>query len=268
MQSLTIGDMMRIPLVAGNWKMYTTRREAVDLISVLRREIPTPRQVEVAVFPPFTALADVGRALQGTEVQLGAQDMFWEVEGPFTGEVAPRMLIDVGCRYVIVGHSERRRHFAETDAVVARKVQAGLAHHLVPIVCVGEHLEEREAGKTHHIVSHQVRAVLAELSPEKMRQVVIAYEPIWAIGTGRSARGDDANQVIGGIRRAIAERFPEAASQVRILYGGSVTPESIGEFTHQPEIDGALVGGASLDAAKFAAIVRAVGASSNEAGTR
>ncbi len=252
---------MRTPLVAGNWKMYTTTTRAVELVSTLRRNLPSGDHAEVAVCPPFTVLAEVGRALQGSGIQLGAQDVFWEAEGAFTGEISPPMLVDVGCRYVIVGHSERRRYFGETDETVARKIRAVIAHQMSAIVCVGEHLHEREAGDTNQVVSRQVDAAIAELRLEDLRQVVIAYEPIWAIGTGRSARGDDANLVIRHIRGIIASRFPAAGSQMRILYGGSVTPESIGEFSRQPEIDGALVGGASLDAAKFAAIVQLVGRS-------
>lgn len=251
-------EMARTPLVAGNWKMHKTVGEALELVAALRQGIPPSERVEVAICPPFTALADVGRAVRGSAVQLGAQDLFWEAEGAFTGEISPRMLVDVGCRYVIVGHSERRQHFGETDEVVARKVQAAFAHQLTPIACVGEHLRERDAGETDLVVSRQLSAVIAELRAEDVRQLVIAYEPIWAIGTGRSARGVEANRVIGVIRRVVADQFAAVASYVRILYGGSVTPQTIGEFSQQPEIDGALVGGASLDAAKFLAIVREV----------
>lgn len=251
-------EVTRRSLVAGNWKMHTTIGEALELATALRQGVSPSEQVEVAICPPFTALADVGRAVRGSALQLGAQDVFWETEGAFTGEISPRMLVDVGCRYVIVGHSERRRHFGETDEIVARKVRTAFAHQLIPIACVGEHLHERDAGETDRVVSRQVSAIIAELRAEEVRQLVIAYEPIWAIGTGRAARGEDANRVIGGIRGVVLGPFPAEASQVRILYGGSVTPQSIGEFSQQPEIDGALVGGASLDHAKFLAIVREV----------
>lgn len=252
--------MARTPLIAGNWKMYKTIGEALDLVSTLRQQMPQmpPDGVEVALCPPFTALADVGKALRGTQIRLGAQDMFWVAEGAFTGEISPRMLLDAGCHYVILGHSERRQHFGETDEVVARKVQTAFAHRLVPIACVGERLQERDAGETERIVVRQVTAVTAELTSQQLHELVIAYEPVWAIGTGRSASGAEANRVIGLIRGTLAERSPAAAAQTRILYGGSVTPQNIGEFSGQPEIDGALVGGASLEAAKFTAIVREV----------
>lgn len=238
--------------------MYTTTKVAVDLVSALRRAVPEAEHAEVAVCPPFTVLADVGRVLRGSPIQLGAQDVYWEREGAYTGEISPQMLVDLGCRYVIVGHSERRRYFGETDETVARKIQAVLGYQMSPIVCVGEHLHEREGGETNEVVGRQIGAAIAELRLEDLRKVVVAYEPIWAIGTGRSARGEDANGVIAHIRGIIAARFPTAAPHIRILYGGSVTPNSIVEFSRQPEIDGALVGGASLDAAKFAAIVQAV----------
>lgn len=251
-------EVTRRSLVAGNWKMHTTIGEALELATALRQGVSPSEQVEVAICPPFTALADVGRAIRGSALALGAQDVFWEAEGAFTGEISHRMLVDVGCRYVIVGHSERRRYFGETDEIVGRKVRTAFAHQLIPIACVGEHLHERDAGETDRVVSRQVSAIIAELRAEEVRQLVIAYEPIWAIGTGRAARGEDANRVIGGIRGVVLGPFPAEASHVRILYGGSVTPQSIGEFSQQPEIDGALVGGASLDPAKFMAIVREV----------
>ncbi len=250
--------MPRTPLVAGNWKMHKSVGEALELVHALRRELP-PGRVEVAICPPFTALFEVGKALQGSPLRLGAQDMFWEAEGAFTGEISPRMLTDVGCHYVILGHSERRQHFGETDDVVAQKVRSAFTHRLVPIACVGERLHERDAGETERVVTRQVQAATTRLSSEEVRQLVIAYEPVWAIGTGRSPSGAEANRVIGIIRGVLAERFSTAASEARILYGGSVTPQTISDFTRQPEIDGALVGGASLDAAKFLEIVREVG---------
>jgi len=249
--------MARTPLIAGNWKMHKTIGDALALVQALRRE-RLPDGVEVAVCPPFTALADVGRVLEGSAISLGAQDMHWEPQGAFTGAISPLMLADVGCRYVIVGHSERRQHFAESDDAVARKVRAALAHGLAPILCVGERLDEREAGRTEAVVARQTGAGIAGLPSEAVARVVIAYEPVWAIGTGRSASGEEANRVIGAIRGLLSERAGgEAAGRTRILYGGSVTPENAAEFARQPEIDGALVGGASLDPAKFLRIVHA-----------
>jgi len=248
--------MSRIPLVTGNWKMHKTGAEAVRLIEDLRK-VSLPTNVEVAVCPPFTALADSARALAGSEIALGAQDMFWETQGAFTGEISGSMLVAAGCRYVILGHSERRQLFAETDVSIARKVRAAYAHTLVPILCVGERLEEREAGRTDHVVTEQTEAVTAELSGEQVRRLVVAYEPVWAIGTGRSATGEEANRVIALIRRVLGKRSGGVSSQTRILYGGSVTTDNAAEFFGQPEIDGGLIGGASLDAAKFTAIVLA-----------
>ncbi len=249
--------MLRTPLVAGNWKMYKTIGEARDLVVAFRQQLP-PDGVEVAICPPFTALAAMGKVLQGTSIRLGAQDMFWEAEGAFTGEISPRMLVDVGCHFVILGHSERRQYFGETDEGVGRKVRTAFSYHLVPIACVGERLHERDAGETEQVVIRQVLAATAELTPAQVQELVIAYEPVWAIGTGRAASGEEADRVIGLIRGTLAERFRAAAVQTRILYGGSVTPQTIAEFSKQPEIDGALVGGASLDAAKFLAIVQEV----------
>ncbi|HEY8392228.1 MAG TPA: triose-phosphate isomerase [Capillibacterium sp.] len=246
---------MRKPIIAGNWKMYKTHLEAEDLVTALKGK-KLPAGVEVVLCPPFTALATVAKALAGTEIGLGAQDIFWEEEGAYTGEVSPGMLKALGCTYVIIGHSERRQYFGETDETVNKKVKAALRHGLKPIICVGESLAQREAGETDRFVAGQVEKALAGLNPEAIPQIVIAYEPIWAIGTGRSATGADANQVIGLIRRTIARAFSEElAQQVRIQYGGSVKPENIKEFMAQPEIDGALVGGASLKADSFYGII-------------
>ena len=246
----------RTPLIAGNWKMHKTTGEARDLVNALRREA-LPSGVEVAVCPPFTALAEVGRSLEGSSIRLGAQNMSWEPAGAFTGEISPTMLVDLHCHYVILGHSERRQIFGETDEIVARKVRAAYAYRLVPITCVGERLEEREAGETERVVTQQAETATAELIPAQVRQLVIAYEPVWAIGTGRSASGEEANRVIGIIRGILAKRFGNVSSETRVLYGGSVTPENAAELCRQSEIDGALVGGASLDHEKFLAIMRA-----------
>ncbi|HEY3247285.1 MAG TPA: triose-phosphate isomerase [bacterium] len=247
--------MARIPMIAGNWKMHTTTGEARALIAALRAG-PLPEGVEVAVCPPFTALAAARDALSGSTIRLGAQDLFWEPQGPFTGEISVSMLVDLGCHYAIVGHSERRQFFGDTDDAVARKIRAAFAAGLVPIACVGERLDEREARTTAQVVTRQTRAAIAGLSGAQIASVVVAYEPVWAIGTGRSASGGDAGEVIGMIRGLLAEHVGAAAQQTRILYGGSVTPENVGAFIAQQDIDGALVGGASLHAAKFAAIIQ------------
>ncbi|HLE77019.1 MAG TPA: triose-phosphate isomerase [bacterium] len=247
--------MARIPLVAGNWKMHKSIAEARALIAALRAAA-LPDGVEVAVCPPFTALAAAAAALAGSPIRLGAQDVYWEPQGAFTGEIAPPMLTDLGCHYVIVGHSERRQWFGDTDETVARKVQAAFSAGLVPIACVGERLEEREEEQTARVVTRQARAAIADLSAGQVASLVIAYEPVWAIGTGRSASGADAGDVISLLRRLLADQHGGAAAQTRILYGGSVTPENIGQFMSQRDIDGALVGGASLDAGKFIGIIR------------
>jgi len=249
--------MPRIPLIAGNWKMHKTAGEGAALVRALLAD-PLPSRVEVAVCPPFTALGEVRSALGGSTVRLGAQDMYWEAQGAFTGEISPVMLRDLGCTYVIVGHSERRQFFGETDDTAARKAGAAFAHGLIPILCVGERLEERDGGRTEAVVVRQTTQGTERIDPVLASTLVIAYEPVWAIGTGRAASGEEANRVIGLIRRALAERFGEnVAARIRILYGGSVTPEVAAEFSSQPEIDGALVGGASLDAGKFRKIVEA-----------
>jgi triosephosphate isomerase len=249
---------MRTPLIAGNWKMHKTVREAHDLASGLRARLANPRGVDVVVCPPFTALAEVGRALAGSPIELGAQDFYWEPQGAFTGEISAPMLWDLGCTYAIVGHSERRRLLGEEDEAVRRKIGAAFANELIPILCVGESLDEREAGRTERIVQTQARIATLDVTPEQAPQLVIAYEPVWAIGTGRPATGEEAGRVAGLIRGWLRGWFGDASASMRILYGGSVTSATIGEFARQPEIDGALVGGASLDADAFAGIVTAV----------
>jgi triosephosphate isomerase len=249
---------VRRPLVAGNWKMNTTRSEAVALAGALRAPLEALGDVDTAVCPPFVWLASVGEVLAGSTVGVGAQHSHFEAKGAFTGEVAPNMLVDLGCRYVIVGHSERRTLFGETDALVAKKLRAAQAHGLIPIVCVGENLAQREGGETEQVVGDQVRAALDGLSPDEVSRLVIAYEPIWAIGTGRAATAGQANETIGQIRTRVASLSgAEAASAVPIQYGGSVTPANAQELFGQPEIDGALVGGASLKAPDFIAICEA-----------
>jgi triosephosphate isomerase len=248
---------MRRPIIAGNWKMYKTPAEAVEFVTRLREATTGLDGVEIVVAPPFPALAPVREVLAGSHIGLAAQNMFWETEGAFTGEVSPVMLAETGCRYVILGHSERRQYFGETDANVNHKVRAALEHGLVPIVCVGESLSEREAGLTEKVVTTQVEQCLAGLSSAAVAGLVIAYEPVWAIGTGRTASPDDAQEVNARIRELIGSLFgADAAALVRIQYGGSVKPDNTRELMSRPDIDGALVGGASLKVESFAGIVR------------
>ncbi|MFQ3661318.1 MAG: triose-phosphate isomerase [Chloroflexaceae bacterium] len=247
---------MRTPIIAGNWKMYKTVGEAVDLVKALLGGLQIGKDREVVVCPPFTALYAVRPLLVGTGVALGAQNVYYEREGAYTGEVAPGMLVDVGCSYVIIGHSERRQYFGETDAGVNRKLHAARAAGLHPIVCVGESKPQRDAGEAEPIVTGQVRAALEGVSAEQMADVVIAYEPIWAIGTGDTATPADAQAMHLAIRRTLAELYGDAVAQtVRIQYGGSVKPDNIDDLMAQPDIDGALVGGASLKAESFLRIV-------------
>jgi triosephosphate isomerase len=249
---------VRKPVVAGNWKMSKTASEAVDLARELVAAIQPFTAVERVVCPPFTALAAVAPVLAGTGVGLGAQNMHWEKSGAYTGEVSPLMLAGL-CQYVIVGHSERRQYFAETDETVNKKVKAALAHGLTPIVCVGENLAENEAGQTTAVVTRQTRAAYAGFTAGDALKTIIAYEPVWAIGTGKAATPAGANAVIGlHIRGALADLYSSAvADALRVQYGGSVTAANAADLMAQPDIDGALVGGASLKPAEFAAIVKA-----------
>lgn len=247
---------MRKPIIAGNWKMHKTVLQAVGLVEDLKPLVENVTDVEVVVCPTFTALHAVSQAIQGSNIALGAQNMHWEDQGAFTGEISPVMLKDMGCQYVILGHSERRQYFGETNEVVNKKVHAAFKHDLTPIVCVGELLEEREAGKTKEIVENQTRFSLANLSPDQAKQAVVAYEPVWAIGTGKTASSADAQAVIGYIRQILEDMYGESiAALVRIQYGGSVKPDNSSELMGQPDIDGALVGGAALEAQSFAGIV-------------
>jgi len=247
---------MRKPIIAGNWKMHKTVAEAVALVQDLSK-LTAGAEAEVVVCPPFTALYSVRGSLTGSGIKLGAQDVYWEAQGAFTGEVSPPMLKDAGCEFVIIGHSERRQFFAETDETVNKKLKAALAQGLTPIFCVGESLEQREAGDTERWVGSQVKNGLVGLSAGEVAAMVIAYEPIWAIGTGRTASSDDANAVCALVRRTVAGLYDKAtADKVRIQYGGSVKPDNIAELMAKSDIDGALVGGASLDAATFAKIVK------------
>lgn len=247
---------MRTPIIAGNWKMNKTPSEAVALIEELKPLVKDAKDVEVVVCPTFVCLDAVLKATKGTNIKVGAQNMYFEESGAFTGEVAPNMLQELGVDYVVIGHSERRQYFAETDETVNLKVKAAFAHNLLPIVCCGETLEEREANVTNEVIGKQIKLDLAGLTKEQAEKVVIAYEPIWAIGTGKTATDDQANETIGAIRKTVEEVYgKEVAEKVRIQYGGSVKPGTIKAQMAKPEIDGALVGGASLKAADFSAIV-------------
>ncbi|NLO65965.1 MAG: triose-phosphate isomerase [Firmicutes bacterium] len=245
---------MRTPIIAGNWKMHKTVGEAVETCRKLE-EVVTDSPVEVVVCAPFTSLSALS-ALGMEKVQLGAQNMFYADQGAYTGEISGQMLVDTGCSYVILGHSERREIFGEDDELINKKVLKALELGLRPILCVGETLSQRKAGETEEVVVSQTAKALSGVAAEQLPQVVIAYEPIWAIGTGENSTPEDANRVIGLIRSKLAELYDgELAGQVRIQYGGSVKPENIAGFMQQPEIDGALVGGASLAVEDFAAII-------------
>lgn len=249
---------MRRPFVAGNWKMFNTAAEARVLISEFLPGLAAIQGVEIVICPPFTSILPVAALLEGTGIGVGAQNMHWEASGAYTGEVSAPMLAEF-CKYVIIGHSERRAYFGETDASVNRKVKSALAHGLVPIMCVGETLEENEAGITRAVVTRQVQAGLDGVDAASITPIVIAYEPVWAIGTGRAATAEGANQVIADIiRRVLGKMYGESLAQdVRVLYGGSVKASNAGEFFRQVDIDGALVGGASLKASEFIPIVMA-----------
>jgi triosephosphate isomerase (TIM) len=247
---------MRRPLIAGNWKMNLDRAAGVALAAEVATEAKKFGQVDVILCPPFVYLAAVAAKLEGSSVALGAQDMSDQANGAFTGEVSAAMLLDVGCKYVILGHSERRQLFGETDESVNRKTKAALAAGLIPIVCVGELLDERESGKTAAVISRQFAGSLAGLSADQMEKVVIAYEPVWAIGTGKVATPAQAQEVHSDLRKLITKHYNAAVAQrVRIQYGGSVKPSNAAELLSEPDIDGALVGGASLKAADFLGIV-------------
>ena len=249
---------MRTPIVAANWKMHKTVAEAVELTRAVRKALADVHGVEVVLCPPFTALTAVRDAIGPARIGLGAQNMYFEAQGAFTGEISPPMLAEM-CQYVILGHSERRQFFGETDDGVNRKAKAALAHHLTPIVCVGENLEQNRAGQTAAWVGSQVRAAFQGIARQDAARTVVAYEPIWAIGTGLAAEPAGVNHIIGvSIRGVLAELYGEQTAQaVRVQYGGSVKPDNMADFARQPEIDGALVGGASLKADGFAAIVKA-----------
>lgn len=245
---------MRTPIIAGNWKMNTNVEQAATLVREMIGQLGKIGKVDKILCPPFVSLTTVDAIIQDTDVKLGAQNMYFEEKGAYTGEIAPPMLAGL-CEYVILGHSERRQYFGETDDIINKKIHAALKEGLKPILCVGERLEENEAGRTEEVITRQVKGALANVkSPNGM---VIAYEPIWAIGTGKAATGNQANSVMGLIRHTVSKLLGEqVATDLRIQYGGSVTGANIVEFISQPEIDGALVGGASLKATDFLEIIR------------
>ncbi|NOZ29537.1 MAG: triose-phosphate isomerase [Chloroflexi bacterium] len=248
---------MRTPIIAGNWKMNKTIAEAEELVKGMLDGLTAVQNVEKVLCPPFVDLDRVATLIRGTDIGLGAQNMHWEEKGAFTGEISPLMLVDL-CQYVILGHSERRAYFGETDELVNRKVKAALSHGLTPIICVGETEAQYDAGETESVVRGQVEGVLDGLTADQVAKVVIAYEPVWAIGTGKAATAEQAQQVIGGVVRATIERLygRDVAEQVRIQYGGSTNSKNIREIMSQPDVDGALVGGASLRADEFVAMIR------------
>lgn len=247
---------MRKPIIAGNWKMFKTVNEAVAFVNEVKGKAEVDG-VDSVICAPFTNLPALVEAVKGTTLKVGAQNLHFEDNGAFTGEISGVMLKDLGVDYVIIGHSERRAYFAETDETVNKKVHASFKHGLTPIVCVGEKLEEREAGQTKEVCKVQTEAAFAGLSAEQAAQVVVAYEPIWAIGTGKSSTAADANEVISYIRELVAGLYSQqVADAVRIQYGGSVKPNNIGEYMQESDIDGALVGGASLEPASYIALAR------------
>jgi triosephosphate isomerase len=246
---------MRRPILAANWKMHKTSAEARSFATSFAPLVKDVGHVDIVLAPPFTALSALGEAISGTRISLAAQNASAEESGAYTGEIAAGMLAELGCRYTIVGHSERRTLYGESSELVARKAETLLGHGILPIVCVGESLEEREAGRTFDVVGAQLRESLARIPSARAPEVVVAYEPIWAIGTGKTATPELAQEVHGRIRGLIRELLGEAAEAIRIQYGGSVKPDNVATLMAQPDIDGALVGGASLDPASFANIV-------------
>ena len=252
-----MGRTMRTPIIAGNWKLNNTLSEAEELTSELKYLVEECTDIEIVVAPPFTALDAVGKVIKDSNIDLAAQDVYWEDSGAYTGEVSVPMLKDVGCKYVIVGHSERRQFFNETNDSVNKKVKAVLIHGIHPILCVGEQLDDREAGRTEVVIENHVTGGVANLSSDALLSCVIAYEPVWAIGTGKTATPEQAQEVHNYIRNLLKQTYSdEIASQVRIQYGGSVKPENATELMAQPDVDGALVGGASLQAETFSQIVK------------
>jgi triosephosphate isomerase len=249
--------MKRRRVIAGNWKMFKTQAQTREFFAAFALLGSGAEKCDIVIAPPFTAIAAAVEATQGTQIAIGAQNVFWEKEGAFTGEIAASMLVDAGCRYVIIGHSERRQYFGETEESVAKKTKAALAAGLTPIVCVGETLAHREAGQTETICHGQFTGGPGALTPEEFSRILVAYEPVWAIGTGKTATPEIAASAHRFLRHCAEQRFSsEHAAAVRILYGGSVKPDNIQALMAEEELDGALVGGASLDAKSFASIVK------------
>ncbi len=250
---------MRKTIIAGNWKMYKTVVEAIDLANGLKRELfkLDNQDIDIVICPAFTALSEVLEVIVDSNIQLGAQDVYWQDEGAFTGEVSPVMLKDIGCKFVIIGHSERRQYFAETNESVNNKIKAALKHNLTPIVCVGETLQERESGQTLKVLDDHIENGLKNITDTDILKIVIAYEPVWAIGTGKTATSQQAQEAQKYIRDLLRKMYnDDVADTVRIQYGGSVKPENITELMREPDVDGALVGGASLKVETFAEIVK------------
>lgn len=248
---------MRRPIIAGNWKMHKTIDEAISIAVGLKRKFYTFSESDVVICPSFTALSKVHDEIIDSSIMLGAQDIHWEEEGAFTGEVSPNMLKDAGCRYIIVGHSERRHIFGETDEEVNKKIKVVLKHGMIPIMCIGERLEERDGGMTLEVLGRQLTRGLKDVPKEDVVRIVMAYEPVWAIGTGRTATPQQAQEAHKFIREFIEQSFnKETSVKIRIQYGGSVKPENIANLMAQEDVDGALVGGASLDVNSFTEIVQ------------
>ncbi|MBN1871572.1 MAG: triose-phosphate isomerase [Candidatus Omnitrophica bacterium] len=248
---------MRRVIIAGNWKMNKTISEALELVNGLKRELCDIEDIDIVVIPPFTALGEIADALTSSNIKLGAQDAHWEQKGAFTGEISPTMLKDIGVTYVVIGHSERRIYFGETNETVNKKVKSVLKTDLLPIMCIGERLEEREAGSTFDVIRDHIEGGLKGISEQDVLKVVIAYEPVWAIGTGKTATPAQAEEAHLYIRDLLKELYDESvAKNLRIQYGGSVKPENIKELINQEDIDGALVGGASLKTEEFVSIVK------------
>ena len=247
---------MRRPVIAGNWKLFKTIAEATSFVDELKPLVSQATGVDIVLAPVFTALASMKAKMSGSDLLLSAQDCYWEEEGAYTGEVSPKLLKDAGCTHVIIGHSERRQYFSDTDGTVNKKVKAAIAAGLTAIVCIGETLSERESGKTFSVIETQIKGSLTGFSADDLKQVVVAYEPVWAIGTGKTASDAQAQEVHSFIRSMMASTFSQSAAEdMRILYGGSVKPDNVKGLMSHPDIDGALVGGASLKAESFAAIV-------------
>ncbi|MFH1479574.1 MAG: triose-phosphate isomerase [Candidatus Omnitrophota bacterium] len=248
---------MRRPIIAGNWKMFKTIDDALSIAVGLKRKFYTFGEADIVICPPFTALSKVNDEILDSSIMLGAQDIYWEEEGAFTGEVSPNMLKDAGCKYIIVGHSERRAYFGETDETVNKKVKIVLKHGMVPIMCIGEKLEERDSDLTFDVIQRQLANGLSGLKKDEVVRMVIAYEPIWAIGTGRTATPGQAQEAHSFIREEIQKLYDtDVSTKIRIQYGGSVKPDNIAKLMTQEDVDGALVGGASLDLNSFTEIVQ------------